>query len=92
MLKTSESAYNKNPDPFDLLKSDQKFKYQLLGRLQQDCEYYINSGKSPRVLWAQNENDQIQTMLLLYNSFKAEDKPMWLTVDQIENYKNRMCK
>ena len=48
-----------------VLHRDMVFRYQLLGRLQADCEYYLNYG---------NVNLQIKLMAELYNSFKDGEK------------------
>lgn len=74
-----------------ILQSDEKFKYQLLGRLQSDCEYYLGYGnRSKRNLWAQDEIDQIKLMKNIWESFPAEGKPEWLTWDDILAYENKM--
>ena len=40
-----------------VLHRDMIFRYQLLGRLQADCEYYLNYGnRNIRRLWAGNVN------------------------------------
>ena len=41
-------------------------------------------------LWAGNEEAQIETMTKLYESFKEEEKPEWLTMDEIKEYGKRM--
>ena len=63
-----------------VLHCDIVFRYQLLGRLQADCEYYLNYGnRHIRRLWAGNVNLQIKLMAELYNSFKEDEKPEWIT-------------
>jgi hypothetical protein len=75
----------------EILKADQTFRYQLLSRLQSDCNYYLGNGnRSKRVLWAGDETEQIITMKQLWNSFSHDDKPEWLTWDEILNYENKM--
>lgn len=70
---------------YDLEKTDDKFRYQLLGRLQADCEYYLNAGAhNPKVLWAGNEKEQIEIMRALWESFSI--KPQWLSLEQINKY------
>ena len=65
------------------------FSYKLLGRLQGDCEYYLNFGcRSAKHLWAGNEKEQIEKMFELYESLP--EKPVWCTLEQIENYKLQM--
>lgn len=73
----------------ELLNGDDKFRYSMLGRLQSDCEYYLNWGnRNLKRLWAGNVKDHITTMKLLYNSFKV--KPEWLTMEQIKEYERVM--
>ena len=75
----------------DILKHDLKFRYMLLSRLQSDCEYYLNyGGRNPNRLWAGDEAHQIEYMTRLYDSFKDEEKPMWLTMDKILEYRREM--
>lgn len=63
--------------------------YQLLGRLQQDCEYYLgNGGRSKKHLWAGDEAAQIQRMKELYEGFR--EKPEWITPEAIEQYEAAM--
>lgn len=74
-----------------LKDSEPSFRYQLLDRLRQDCEYYLGFGNgSKNALWAEDEEAQIQTMMDIWRSFPDEDKPEWLTWDQIMDYAQRM--
>jgi len=67
------------------------FNYQLLSRLQADCEYYLNwGGRSKKHLWADNEIEQISKMKELHNGFSEESKPEWLTMKEIEEYERKM--
>lgn len=74
-----------------VLCHDDTFKYQMLSRLQSDCEYFLNNGNYhvPH-LWAGNINKQIQTMNLIYDSFSQEKKPVWINKETIQMYKDRM--
>lgn len=75
----------------DLLKEPKDFKYQLLDRLKQDCEYYLGNGnKNAKYLWSKNEKQQIEDMKVLYNSFKDDEKPEWLTMEDINDYAKEM--
>jgi hypothetical protein len=75
----------------DILKSSETFKYQLLSRLQGDCNYYLGYGnRSKKALWAEDEEEQILVMKLLWNSFPHSEKPEWLTWDDILNYETEM--
>jgi hypothetical protein len=76
----------------DLLKGDDRFRYMMLGRLQSDCEYYLGFGSrnAEHALWAHDEKEQIETMKALHNSFGENDKPEWLTWEQILDYERQM--
>lgn len=75
----------------DLLQHDSGFRYRLLSRLQQDCDYYLGYGnRSKRCLWANDEKQQIDTMIALHNSFPEGEKPQWLTMDEIKEYQKEM--
>lgn len=74
-----------------LEESESSFRYQLLDRLRQDCEYYLGFGnRSRNSLWAEDEFIQIQTMKDIWNSFPEEDKPEWLTWEDILEYERQM--
>ena len=74
-----------------ILKTEAKYRYMLLDRLRQDCEYYFgNGGKNPRNLCTGSEEEQIEEMVGIWNSFPDEDKPEWLTMEQIVDYAQRM--
>ncbi|MBC5614619.1 LPD11 domain-containing protein [Bacteroides hominis] len=75
----------------EVIRHDLRFRYQLLGRLQSDCEYYLGYGnRNPRRLWAGDEPMQIEFMIKLYDSFKEDEKPMWLTMEKIMEYSKEM--
>lgn len=66
---------------------DARFRYMLLSRLQSDCKYYLDFGnRNPRCLWAGDEAEQIEFMIKLHDSFMEDEKPMWLTMEQIKEY------
>ena len=71
---------------------DEKFRYMMLSRLKQDCDYYLgNCNRYSGHLWAKNEADQIQEMKDRYNTFLDDKKPEWLTWDDILRYEILMC-
>ena len=71
---------------------EEKFRYMMLSRLKQDCEYYLGNGnRSIKYLWAGSEKDQIQEMKDRYNTFSVDKKPEWLTWDDILRYESLMC-
>lgn len=71
---------------------DDKFRYQMLDRLRSDCKYYLGYGnRSANALWARgNEAGQILHMVALYQSFPDNEKPEWLTADDIESFAVQM--
>lgn len=73
------------------LDGNEHFRYQMLSRLQMDCEYYIGNGKGySKNLWADSEKEQIDIMINLYNSFPFEKKPKWISMNDILKYKDIM--
>jgi hypothetical protein len=68
-----------------------KFNYMMLGRLQSDCEYYLNYGnRCKKHLYYHDEQKQIDKMKELYNSFPDGEKPEWLSYEQILAYEKLM--
>ncbi len=72
--------------------SDNTFTYQMLSRLQMDCDYYLGyGGRNPKQLWARNEKKQIEEMKRLWSSLPKDGKPEWLTKENIKEYERLMC-
>jgi len=68
-----------------------KFNYQMLNRLQSDCKYYLGYGnRCKKHLYYNTEQEHIDAMKKLYNSFPADQKPEWLTWEQILEYEKEM--
>lgn len=66
-----------------------KFNYMLLGRLQQDCEYYLGNGnRAKKHLWAGDESEQIRKMRELYAT--VAQKPEWISLEDIQRYEAAM--
>ena len=64
--------------------------YRLLDRLCTDCEYFLGAGhRNEKHLWAGNVSAQIHKMRELYDTMP--EKPDWLTMEQIEDYADRMA-
>lgn len=68
-----------------------EYNYMLLDRLRSDCEYFLNygNGYEPN-LWAGDIDSQISKMKKLYNSFADDEKPEWITIEDINNYEKKM--
>ena len=75
----------------DILNRDSKFRYMLLSRLQTDCKYFLGNGnRYEKHLWAGNVEEHITAMKMLWNSFPADEKPQWISIEDIENYEKEM--
>lgn len=69
--------------------NDPKFLYQMLSRLELDCKYFLGNGNgAEKHLWALTVDNQISAMKEIYN--KLEEKPEWLSLEQINNYEKQM--
>lgn len=69
----------------------EKRNYQLLCRLQMDCDYFLGYGNGyEKYLWANSVEGQIAKMKELWQFFEDEKKPRWLTMDQILDYETKM--
>lgn len=76
-----------------IVKAEPKYRYMLLSRLKQDCEYYLGYGnRNPKNLCNGDEKLQIEEMKGIWNTFPEEDKPEWLTWEEILKYEQQMCK
>lgn len=74
-----------------ILQHDEKFRYQLLGRMRSDCNYFLGNGnRLDKFLWAGNVESQIAYMKALYNSFPDNKKPEWISLEDINNYEDAM--
>ena len=80
-----------NPKFQDIVAHDAKFRYQMLSRLQMDCRYWLGNGnRHDKHLWAGNVKDHIDLMLDLHRSFSEDDKPEWLSYEQIIEFAGQM--
>ena len=76
-------------EDFDLLSRDDTFRYMMLDRLKTDCNYFLGNGnRNEKHLWAGDVDKQIKLMKDLYNSF--EEKPEWISMEDIENFEKQM--
>lgn len=70
-----------------------KFEYMLLGRMRMDCEYYLGYGnRSLAILSNGSVKEHIGRMKELWNIFPEDQKPEWLTWEQILTYEKEMAK
>ena len=74
----------------DWSKYEARFRYMMLDRMRQDCEYSLNRcDGSENVLWAKNAQDQIVNMKALWKTFPEKDTPEWLTWEDILEFARR---
>lgn len=74
-----------------ILDSEPKYRYMLLDRMRQDCAYYLGNGnRNPNNLCAGSVEQQLEEMKAIWNSFPDEDKPEWLTWEEILEFERRM--
>ena len=67
------------------------FEYQLLSRLQSDCDYFLGNGAGhEKHLWAGNVEEQIAKMQELWDGFPDDKKPEWLSKEDIDGYAEKM--
>jgi len=72
-------------------KNRNKFNYMMLDRLQSDCKYYLGNGnRNKKNLYYGDEKKHIDEMKKLYNNFPDNEKPEWLTYEQILDYEKAM--
>lgn len=83
-----EEDKNKWQDVYDSIKADE-FKYMMLGRLKQDCLYFLGNGNGhEKHLWALNISEQISEMKEHWNEIKI--KPEWISMQDIEDFEKNM--
>lgn len=69
------------------------FQYQMLGRLKADCDYFLGNGNGYEGhLWAGSVEKQIKEMRDRWNAFREDEKPEWLSMEDIDNYEKKMLK
>lgn len=87
--KLLNEEFNQSEIDFIFSSKDEKYPYMILSRLKSDCDYYLGAGnKTDKHLWALNPKDQIAYMRAIYD--RLEEKPEWLTSEQIDEYEKKM--
>lgn len=76
---------------YEPLPSEEKYAYRMLSRLKSDCEYFLGNGNGyVGHLWAGSVDGQIKEMRDRWNELDEDEKPEWLTMEQIDDYERRM--
>lgn len=86
LLKINKSFENTQFEK-EYCTKDKKFRYMLLDRMRMDCDYELGNGKIyGGHLWAGNAEEQIKDMISLWKSFPEDEKPEWLTLEELNKY------
>lgn len=87
--KLISEEYTFHPAPYQ--RSSYEFEYRMLSKLQSDCEYYLGYGnRSPSILCNHSVQNHIARMKELWNGFPTDQKPEWLTWEQLLQYEKVM--
>lgn len=71
----------------EILSRPAEFRYMLLDRMRQDCEYFLGA-RYEKYLWAGSVSEQIKTMRAIYKSLP--EAPQWLTMEEMDEYAKAM--
>ncbi len=72
-----------------LVNENDGFKYQMLGRLQNDVKYFLGAGNgNEKCLWGKDVLTHIEAMTAIYDSLP--EAPEWCPYSLIAEYKNWM--
>lgn len=74
-----------------LTPQEVKHTWNMLGRLESDCKYYLGNGnRCAKHLWAHDEKAQIAKMRELLASLPEEHRKNCITSEQIDEYERKM--
>lgn len=92
-LEKYELVNNPKNDPNFENKQANKFDYMMLSRLQSDCEYFLKNGNGfVGHLYYKDVDRHIEEMKKIYNSFSKEERPEWISLEEIDSYQEKMNK
>lgn len=81
------SIAKKKEEDENIRKSD----YMMLDRLRTDCEYFLGNGNGfLGSLYYKDIDKHIEEMKKLYEFFSEQEKPEWISLEDIDNYKQKM--
>ena len=76
-------------NPF--VRDPREHDYRMLARYKADCEYFLGCGNGREEnLYFKHVNTHCDEMKKLWESFAESEKPEWLTLNQIEEYRKKM--
>ena len=74
------------------VKNNKRFEYMMLSRLKSDCDTHLNIENKYAYRLAESARAGIiKEMKDLWNSFGDNEKPEWLTWEQILEYEKKIC-
>lgn len=72
-------------------EDSKSYNYMMLDRLKTDCDYFLGNGNGClKYLYYKDVDRHIEEMKKIYNSFSKKEKPEWLSIEDIDNYKEKM--
>lgn len=77
---------------YEQLPEEMRFRYSMLGRLESDCKYFLDGHNLEKFLWAGTVEKQIEEMRRRWNEFEEDEKPEWLTMEDIDEYEREMLR
>lgn len=90
-LEKYELVNNPKDVPNYEKKEANKYNYMMLDRLRMDCDYFLGNGNGfAGHLYYKDVDKHIEEMKKIYNSFSEEEKPEWINLKDIDNYKTQM--
>jgi len=90
-LEKYELVNNPKDDPNYERKKANEYNYMMLDRLRADCDYFLGNGNGfLGHLYYKDIDKHIEEMKKIYESFSNKEKPEWISLENIENYKAKM--
>lgn len=90
-LEKYKLVNNPKRDPNYERKKNNEFDYMMLDRLKSDCDYFLGNGNGYLGhLFCKDIDKHIDEMKKIYNSFSEEEKPEWISLEDIANYHEKM--
>lgn len=75
------------------MRSDYEFDFRILSRLKMDCDYFLGCGNGYEGhLHHKTVEKQCDEMEKMWNALPTNERPEWLTLDQIKEYRSSMLK
>lgn len=67
--------------------------YRMLARYKADCDYFLGNGNGYEGhLYFKSVEEHCSQMQELYDSFSEDEKPEWLSAEDIQKYKAEMLR